>query len=146
MIFFIHRCISIFTQFKYTRISCLQNNDFQPKQKQIAKVRREREKAALKFASEADRQDLNAKSTLNTGIRLTNTNLKALWLDQSFITLQQDQIDLKNSTVTLTLGYVYKPTINWKINSVISSGFRSPNLDDVGKVREKNGKVTFLDP
>ena len=89
------------------------------------------------------RQDLNAKSTLNTGIRLTNTNLKALWLDQSFITLQQDQIDLKNSAVTLTLGYVYKPTINWKINSVISSGFRSPNLDDVGKVREKNGKVTL---
>ena len=39
------------------------------KQKQIAKVRREREKAALKFASEADRQDLNAinkgKQSLN---------------------------------------------------------------------------------
>jgi len=39
------------------------------KQKQIAKVRREREKEALKFASEADRQDLNAinkgKQSLN---------------------------------------------------------------------------------
>lgn len=89
------------------------------------------------------RQDLNAKSTLNTGIRLTNTNLKALWLDQSFITLEQDRIDLKNSALTLTLGYVYKPTKNWKINSVISSGFRSPNLDDVGKVREKNGTITL---
>ena len=43
--------------------------DRKSKQKQIAKVRREREKAALKFASEADRQDLNAinkgKQSLN---------------------------------------------------------------------------------
>ena len=89
------------------------------------------------------RQDLNEKSTLNTGVRLTNTNLKARWLNQSFITLEQDEIDLKNSALTLTLGYVYKPTINWKINSVISSGFRSPNLDDVGKVREKRGIITL---
>jgi hemoglobin/transferrin/lactoferrin receptor protein len=88
------------------------------------------------------RQDLNARSTLNTGIRVTNTKLKARWIDQSFITLEETEINLKNSALTATLGYVYKPTKNWKINSVISSGFRSPNLDDVGKVREKNGDVT----
>jgi hemoglobin/transferrin/lactoferrin receptor protein len=89
------------------------------------------------------RQDLNAKSTLNTGVRLTRTNLKAMWIDQSFITLPQTEIELKNAALTATLGYVYKPTKNWKINSVISSGFRSPNLDDVGKVREKSGTVTL---
>ena len=89
------------------------------------------------------RQDLNSKSTLNTGVRLTNTKLMAKWVDQTFINLQQTEIDLKNSALTATLGYVYKPTKNWKINSVISSGFRSPNLDDVGKVREKAGNVTL---
>jgi hemoglobin/transferrin/lactoferrin receptor protein len=89
------------------------------------------------------RQDLNSKSTLNTGIRLTNTTLKATWIDQTFITLPQTNIKLKNSAVTATLGYVYKPSSTWQLNSVLSSGFRSPNIDDVGKVREKNGNVTI---
>ncbi|MBT7135677.1 MAG: TonB-dependent receptor plug domain-containing protein, partial [Polaribacter sp.] len=35
----------------------------------------------------AYRQDLNSKTTLNTGLRFTNTTLHALWLDQTFIHL-----------------------------------------------------------
>ena len=88
------------------------------------------------------RQDLNKKATLNTGIRLTNTRLSATWIDQTFIVLPETDINLKNTALTATVGYVYKPNINWQINSVVSSGFRSPNIDDVGKVREKNGDVT----
>ena len=88
------------------------------------------------------RQDISAKSTLNTGIRLTNTLLTATWNDDTFITLPDADISLNNSAITATIGYVYKPTINWQLNSIIASGFRSPNIDDVGKVREKNGDVT----
>ncbi len=88
------------------------------------------------------RQDISKKSTLNTGIRFTNTNLKATWIDQTFITLPNNNISLNNSAVTLTAGYVYKPTSNWQLNGVLSSGFRSPNIDDVGKIREKSGDVT----
>ena len=89
------------------------------------------------------RQDVSSKSTLNTGVRLTNTKLKASWIDQTFIVLPKKNIELKNTALTATIGYVYKPTKNWQINSVISSGFRSPNIDDVGKIREKNGNVTI---
>ena len=96
------------------------------------------------------RQDLNAKSTLNTGIRFTKTHLEANWIDQSFIALPDTNIELDNSAFTATLGYVYKPNKNWQLNGVISSGFRSPNIDDVGRVREKAGFVTVpnvhLDP
>jgi len=88
------------------------------------------------------RQDINKKATLNTGVRLTNTRLSAVWKDQTFIVLPKTNIFLKNTALTATIGYVYKPNINWQINSVVSSGFRSPNIDDVGKVREKNGDVT----
>ncbi|WP_372793480.1 TonB-dependent receptor plug domain-containing protein [Lutibacter sp.] len=88
------------------------------------------------------RQDISAKSTLNTGIRLTNTLLTAKWNDNTFITLPDADISLNNSAITATIGYVYKPTINLQLNSIIASGFRSPNIDDVGKVREKNGDVT----
>ena len=89
------------------------------------------------------RQDINAKSTLNTGIRFTNTKLKASWIDQAFIALPNTAIELNNTALTATIGYVYKPTKDWKLNTVISSGFRSPNIDDVGKIREKNSDVTL---
>lgn len=88
------------------------------------------------------RQDITSKSTLNTGIRLTNTQLDATWVDDTFITLPSNDIDLNNTALTATIGYVYKPVKTWQLNAVLSSGFRSPNIDDVGKVREKNGEVT----
>ncbi|CAM1350516.1 TonB-dependent receptor [Tenacibaculum insulae] len=88
------------------------------------------------------RQDISSKSTLNTGIRLTNTQLDATWVDDTFITLPSNDIDLNNTALTATIGYVYKPVKTWQLNAVLSSGFRSPNIDDVGKVREKNGEVT----
>lgn len=88
------------------------------------------------------REDLNAKSTLNTGVRFTRTKLKASWIDQSTIILPETNIKLDNSAFTATLGYVYKPNKNIQLNTVISSGFRSPNIDDVGRVREKSGNIT----
>jgi hemoglobin/transferrin/lactoferrin receptor protein len=88
------------------------------------------------------RQDINSKSTLNSGIRFTNTNLNATWIDQTFIQLAAAEIKANHSAVTATLGYVYKPNRNWQINSVVSSGFRAPNIDDIGRVREKAGNVT----
>jgi len=88
------------------------------------------------------RQDIGKKSTLNTGIRLTNTILNAKWVDTTYITLPDMDIRNMNSAVTATVGYVYKPNVNWKVNGVLSSGFRSPNIDDIGKIREKRGDVT----
>ncbi len=88
------------------------------------------------------RQDINKKGTLNTGLRYTNTWLKATWVDDTFITLPESDISLQNGSFTATVGYAYKPTKSWQINTVLSSGFRSPNIDDVGKIREKNGRVT----
>lgn len=88
------------------------------------------------------RQDIDKKTTLNTGIRLTNTNLHATWVDETYIILPDKDIALSNTAVTLTAGYVYKPNQNWQINGVLSSGFRSPNIDDIGKIREKRGTVT----
>ncbi|WP_299118792.1 TonB-dependent receptor [uncultured Tenacibaculum sp.] len=88
------------------------------------------------------RQDISSNSTLNTGVRLTNTNLQAKWDSETFIVLPNNDIGLNNTALTATIGYVYKPTNTWQLNTVLSSGFRSPNIDDVGKVGEKNGNVT----
>ena len=88
------------------------------------------------------RQDIGDKSTLNTGLRLTNTVLNAKWIDTTYIKLPESDIRLMNTALTATIGYTYRPEESWQINGVASSGFRSPNIDDVGKVREKNGDVT----
>jgi len=88
------------------------------------------------------RQDISDISTLNTGIRYTNTMLNAKWIDHTYIQLPDDDIHLQNTSLTLTAGYALNPGKNWQINGVLSSGFRSPNIDDIGKVREKRGKVT----
>jgi hemoglobin/transferrin/lactoferrin receptor protein len=88
------------------------------------------------------RQDINRKSTLNTGARYTYTKLKALFVDQTFVTLPDPDITLSNSSITANLSYAFRPEEFWQINGVISSGFRSPNIDDVGKLREKNGLLT----
>lgn len=88
------------------------------------------------------RQDISARETLNTGLRFTNTLLNAKWQDETYIVLPDNDIHLNNSAVTATVGYVFKPVKNFQFNAVISSGFRSPNIDDVGKIREKNGFVS----
>lgn len=88
------------------------------------------------------RFDHNSRGTLNIGARFTNTLLKAKWVDDTFITLPEMEVTLNNSSVTGTIGYAYKPTKNWQLNSVLSSGFRSPNIDDVGKIREKRGELS----
>lgn len=88
------------------------------------------------------RFDHNSRGTLNVGLRYTNTLLKATWVDDTFVTLPNMDISLRNDAVSGTIGYAYKPNKSWQLNAVISSGFRSPNIDDVGKIREKKGKVS----
>ncbi len=88
------------------------------------------------------RQDVLEKHTINTGVRWTYTQLNARWEDTTFIELPESDVSLFNNAITVTLGDIYRLNNTTRISAVLSSGFRSPNIDDIGKVREKNGKVT----
>jgi hemoglobin/transferrin/lactoferrin receptor protein len=85
---------------------------------------------------------LGRKTYINTGIRFTQTYLKAKWTNDTFINLPDNDIELANFALTGNINYVYRPDNLWKFDLILSSGFRSPNIDDIGKVREKKGKVT----
>ena len=89
------------------------------------------------------RFDHSLKGTLNAGLRYTYTVLQALWKDTSFIQLEHPSVSLHNGALSGTLGYAYKPTARWQLNAVVSSGFRAPNIDDIGKIREKRGYVSL---
>ena len=52
------------------------------------------------------------------------------------------RINVKNHALTGSFSITHRPNPNLQLNFLASSGFRSPNIDDVGKVREKSGLVT----
>ncbi len=88
------------------------------------------------------RQDINTKMTLNTGGRYTFTKLKAKFIDQTYIVLPNTKLKVDNSSFTANLGLTYRVSNLTHINIIASSGFRSPNIDDIGKIREKNELLT----
>jgi hemoglobin/transferrin/lactoferrin receptor protein len=54
---------------------------------------------------------------------------------------------MKNSAFNGNLGIVWHPTKNWQINIHSSTGFRSPNIDDVAKVFDSEpGNVVVPNP
>ena len=85
------------------------------------------------------RKDLSKKSNVNIGMRFTNTRLRAKWNDKNIINASISDVHSQNSSVTSSLGYVFRTENKWKINANFSSGFRSPNIDDIGKIREQKG-------
>lgn len=60
--------------------------------------------------------------------------------------LPYESINISNPALTGSLSMVYHPSTSWQINTVVSTGFRSPNIDDYGKVRAKDGEVTVPNP
>ena len=88
--------------------------------------------------------------TFNIGTRLTFTRLKASWNDIISVNPQLSKVDLNSEALTTTVSMKLRPSKKIQINTVLSSGFRNPNIDDIGKIRENNGLLvvpnTFLKP
>ena len=88
--------------------------------------------------------------TFNIGTRLTFTKLKASWNDIISVNPQLSKVNLNSEALTTTVSMKLRPSNKIQINTVLSSGFRNPNIDDIGKIRENNGLLvvpnTFLKP
>ena len=88
--------------------------------------------------------------TFNIGTRLTFTGLKASWNDIISVNPQLSKVNLNSEALTTTVSIKLRPSKRVQINTVLSSGFRNPNIDDIGKIRENNGLLvvpnTFLKP
>ena len=82
------------------------------------------------------RYDLSDKTTLAFGTRYTHTSLSASWNETALIDSQLNAVDVKNTAMTGSFSIAYRPTKSWRINILASSGFRSPNIDDLGKLEK----------
>jgi len=72
--------------------------------------------------------------TFNTGLRYNYVTLNSTIIDNSFFNVPFTEISLANSALTGSAGIVYKPLEKLQFNLNASTGFRAPNLDDVGKI------------
>ncbi|MBX2961299.1 MAG: TonB-dependent receptor [Cyclobacteriaceae bacterium] len=67
--------------------------------------------------------------------------------DTTFYDFSFIEAELKNKQVTNSLGLIYSPTDNWKLFANFSTGFRAPNIDDIGKVFDSQpGTVVVPNP
>lgn len=78
---------------------------------------------------------LTSKLTLNDGIRIGVSHLRASFTDKTFFPFPFDEVTQNNPVVSANVGLIYNPS-SWKISFMASSGYRVPNIDDLAKVFE----------
>ncbi len=78
------------------------------------------------------------KVVFSGGLRFNAVGLNAKTSDPSAQFLSSDRISLNNSAINGSLGVVYRGLSGHKLSWLFSTGFRAPNVDDVGKIFELN--------
>ena len=96
------------------------------------------------------RKFLNRTTNYDLGLRISRININANW-DYNFFDSEYENkydtiffqqfngLEISNSSLTGSLGIAHRMNDFNKISLNLSSGFRSPNIDDIGKIRENSG-------
>ncbi|MCB9312412.1 MAG: TonB-dependent receptor [Lewinellaceae bacterium] len=71
--------------------------------------------------------------TLESGLRYNYVTLDATF-DPTFYAFPFQTAQQRNSGVTGNIGIIWNGNAGWQVSAMGSTGFRSPNVDDVGKV------------
>jgi hemoglobin/transferrin/lactoferrin receptor protein len=79
------------------------------------------------------RYTLSKKWLLNASTRYTFIYTYAPF-DLTFFDFPFTEATLRNGAMNGSIGLVFAPVADWKLYSSFSTGFRSPNVDDLGKV------------
>lgn len=75
------------------------------------------------------------KILVQAGIRYNGFEIESDFTRHlSFFPFDFSESSLKNAATTGSLGVVFKPDETWKISLNGSTGFRAPNVDDIGKI------------
>lgn len=67
--------------------------------------------------------------------------------DKTFYDFPFDKAHLNNKSMNGSIGFIYNPIPEWKFFTNLSTGFRAPNVDDIGKVFDSEpGNVVIPNP
>lgn len=93
-----------------------------------------------------DEYTMSDQVTLQAGVRYNQFKLDAAF-DNTFYPFPFSSAHLNKGAITGSLGAVYRPSNTWVINANFGSAFRSPNVDDIGKVFDSEpSAVTVPNP
>jgi len=93
-----------------------------------------------------DQYKISEKTLLQAGLRYNQFILKADF-DTTFYPFPFTEANIDNGSLTGSAGIVFRPTDKWVISSNVATAFRSPNVDDVGKVFDSEpGSVVIPNP
>lgn len=94
----------------------------------------------------SDQFKVSDKFTLQAGLRYNQYDLDARF-DTTFYPFPFVTANLNSGALTGSLGFVYRPSKGWVISANAATAFRSPNVDDVGKVFDSEpGSVVIPNP
>ncbi|MBX2895211.1 MAG: TonB-dependent receptor [Cyclobacteriaceae bacterium] len=92
------------------------------------------------------RYTISSKWIVNGSARYTHVYTHAPF-DTEYFDFQFTEATLKNGATNGSLGVAFNPTSKWKIYANASTGFRAPNVDDIGKVFDSQpGTVVVPNP
>ena len=93
-----------------------------------------------------DQYKFSEKMLLQAGLRYNQFVLDAEF-DTTFYPFPFTEAKINDGALTGSLGLVYRPTAKWVISSNVATAFRSPNVDDLGKVFDSEpGSVVVPNP
>ncbi|MBK8429678.1 MAG: TonB-dependent receptor [Lewinellaceae bacterium] len=93
-----------------------------------------------------DQFRISEKLTAQAGMRYNQSDLDATF-DTTFYPFPFVTANLNSGALTGSLGLVFRPSEDWVISANGATAFRSPNVDDVGKVFDSEpGSVVIPNP
>ena len=82
-----------------------------------------------------------------SGFRYSHNRLFSKFNDKTFFPFPYNDITQKSDAVTGNMGFVANPKGGWRISAIFSTGFRTPNVDDITKVFESTtGRLIVPNP
>lgn len=93
-----------------------------------------------------DQYNISEKFVLQGGVRYSHFSLNSEF-DTTHIKLPYTSASLNNGALTGNIGLIMHPTSHLVVKANLSTGFRSPNVDDIGKVFDSEpGAVVVPNP
>jgi hemoglobin/transferrin/lactoferrin receptor protein len=90
--------------------------------------------------------DATERLTVSGGGRFNWSALECVF-DTSLFPYPATSTSLNNKAMTGNVGLAYRPGVDWKLSLDLSTGFRAPNIDDIGKVFDSEpGAVIVPNP
>lgn len=88
--------------------------------------------------------ELTEKFVVSEGLRFTQVQLESTFNDEEAFQYLNGTYKQSNGALTWRAGAMFLPGSDWRFSLLASTGFRAPNVDDMGKVFEAAGNVIIV--